>query len=141
MSIKKTFKEIIEFNNIFESLMKRIPTITETKLGYAQNRFFVKNIEPIFRDYNVALGNIRIEHALTNKDTGAVLLKSDTPRGYEYDPAGLKKVFKAEQNLDNEWNAKEFDLIPFICSTENLPKELNDIEKELFEGLIIKLID
>lgn len=135
----KTFKEILDFNTAWKELIGRAPEIVSSKLGYAFNRFYKKSIEPVFAEYNVELGSIRAEHALTDKETGAILLEPGTPRGFKYSPTGVKGVLRAEHELGLEWHPKEFPIEPYFCKTENLPPTLTEEEKEAFDGWIINL--
>jgi len=132
--IKKTFKDLEEIDSIVGSIYHKNPEIKDTKFGYAYKRFSEKNLIPIFKQYNELLSDIRIENALEDEKTKAILHK-EGGRGFEYSKEGLKAVIKAERELGKEWNDKEFEIEPYIISEENLP-ELNDEQKEILEGVL-----
>ncbi len=135
-TIKMTFKQMREFNQTWKSLVEATPILLFTKFGYAVKGFMEKNIIPVFTEYNSLLVMIRIEHALENPTTKAVLIKQDGPngRGFEYGKEGLKAVIKAETDLEKEWDIKEYKVEPMIC--KDLPR-LNKDEKEVFAGYVI----
>ena len=137
-AIKMTFKDMKRFNAMWNNYKKYNPDVEQTKLGYAFKKFFVKSIEPVFEEYNLLLSVIRVENALEDEKTKAVLTKNDTMiggRGFEYSKDGLKAVMKAEVALDDEWDPKEFTVEPFI--TKDVPKKLTEEEQETFKGFII----
>lgn len=137
--VKMTFKQMKQFNHTWNEMVRFQPSLTETKLGYTFKKFFNKNIEEVFTKYNEQLGMIRIENALEDKTTKAVLTKDDIKqggRGFEYSKEGLKAVIKAENELANEWDDKEYEVEPFIC--KDAPKKtLTEEQVEIFTGLII----
>lgn len=139
--IEKTFKDLTEFNVVWNKWVRKNPVIENTKIGYAITKFIKKSIQPVFDEYNLALGQIRVQHALTDKTTGALLIDPNpNGRGFQYDRDGLRAVLKAEFELDKEWNPKLFHVEPYICKKENLPVEgLTDEQEEVFGGLIINL--
>ncbi len=133
--IKKTFKELSFMNNLYNEMLKENPKIENTKFGYAFNRFFRKNLDQIFKDYNTILADIHIDNALTDKDTGEILFdRESSARGFKFSPEKLKLIMKKERELQEEWNQKEYEVEPFIAT--EVPS-LNETQKEAFEGLII----
>lgn len=135
--IKMTFKQMREMNGAFSILEHKNPLIAETKFGYAFKRFFEKNIAHVFKEYNMKLSIIRIESALTDEKTKAVLTSDDAQkggRGFQYNKEGLKDVMVAESKLEENWDSKEYDVEPFI--SKDVPK-LNESEIEVFKGFII----
>lgn len=135
--MKKTFKEIKEIDNIHGALIRSNPGFKETKLGYALKRFTDKNLVKIYGEFNDALNTVRIDNALTDKDTGAVLYEApNVGREFKYDKEGLKNVIKAEDAVLKEWESKEFELEVFICKDLGKVK-LTDDQKEALAGVVI----
>lgn len=138
--IKKTFKELNKFSDVVRNMVGKNKDLMETKFGYAIKRFEEKNLSEIYREYNQELTMVRIDHALANKDTGA-LVRDPNPqsqRGFEFDKEGLKAVIKAEMKIEKEWMPKEFEVQPYICKPENLPKDLTEEQIEVFTGLVME---
>lgn len=136
-TVKVTFKAFKNIMSTWNGMVDEDETVLSTKLGYAVKRFFDKNLESVFEEYNVKLSTIRIDHALTDEKTKALLkreVKKHGEREFEYDKEGLKATLEAERKLEKEWQNKEFDVTPFIC--KDLP-ELNEIQKEAFKGYVI----
>jgi hypothetical protein len=150
--MKKTFKQIREFNIASEGFMKRNPTNMQTKLGYALKRVSEKSISKAAKEYSNAYSEsyytnvekIQIDNALTDKVTGAILAApKDSERPYLYDKEGLKAVMEAEnrfsketaQALLEEFDSKEFEIDPFLA--KELPEDLTDEEIEAFKGFVI----
>lgn len=134
--MKKTFKEFTEMNGAYAQLKQINPKIDNTKFGYAWKKFFSKNVEPIFNEYNTCVADTRIDLALTDKVTGEMLIDPMPGRGFKYDKEGMKAVIKAEQKLEKEWEGKEYNVTPYIC-TAQIP-EMNEQQQEIFEGTIIE---
>lgn len=133
----KTFRELNKFSEVVKQLITRNPELIDTKLGYAIKRFEETNLTTIFRDFNRALGDVRIDHALTDKVTGAIIRDNTAGvRGFAYDKAGLKAVIKAETAIENEWLDKEFEVKPFICTADLGQFNLTEEEVEVFTGLV-----
>lgn len=128
-----TFEHFNKISNTWSRMVKNNPKLSETKMGYAIKRFFEQNLEVVFDEYNLKLSTIRIDNALTDEKTKAVLTANNN-RGFEYDREGLKKVLKQEHELDNEWKAKEFDVVPFIC--KDIP-EMDEVEFDTFKGFVL----
>lgn len=133
--MKKTFKELKGIDGIYGDLLGRIENFEQTKLGYAFKRFSDKNLTKLFSDYNSALQDMKIDHALTDKETGAILYTPDR-KDYLYTPENLKTVLKKSREMQDEWSPKEFDVEPFICKNIDAVN-LTDDEKEQLEGVII----
>jgi hypothetical protein len=149
--MKKTFKQVQEFNNAVNSFMTRNEINKETKLGYAIIKISNGAIKKILREYQLAyqelyyekVQRVHIDAALTDKVTGAVL---QTPRGserpYMYDAAGLKAVMECERAFVKEgelfldaWNEKEFEFEPHYAV--EVPEDITPSEKEAFTGFVI----
>lgn len=134
--MKITFQKLIEVNGYFNQVFRQYAS---TKFGYAIKKFIEKNIKKVIEDYQEALYNVRIEYALTDPKTGAIIYDSEANeqngrRPFAYTPDKLKEIISAEKVLLAEWNLKEFEVEPYICT--EVP-ELSDEVKELLIGLII----
>jgi len=135
--MKKTFKELNRFSGVVKNLVNKNPAIMETKFGYAIKRFEEVSLTDPYQDYNSELSMVRIDHALTDKVTGALSKDLTSQRGFAYDREGMKMVIRAEQAIEKEWADREFDVTPYICKVENLPKDLTEEEIECFAGLVM----
>lgn len=133
--MKITFKQAGEINKSLEHIYAKNPGLEKTKFDYAQKRFFEKNFSKIFNEYNQKLANIRINNALEDKTTGEILLDQMNPREFKYSKEGLIKCLNEEKELENEYNAKEIEVEPFISSF--VPEVTTETEKELLTGLLI----
>lgn len=132
-----TFKEMKEFNGVWKTMKALTPTLEQTKFGYAVKRFLDKNIIPVFDQYNEKLSIIRIENALEDANTKAVITKNDAimgGRGFEYSRDGLKTVIKEEIKLDAEWDPKSFKIEPVVA--KDVPK-LTEEQTDTFKGRVI----
>ena len=136
MSIKKTFEELKKFNGYAQFLMQTKPEIAQTKFGYSIKRFMEKNLTKIFGDFNAEIDNIRIDNALEDEKTKAILqAPKDSARPFLYSKEGLKAVIKAENDIMAKWDKKEFEIEPFICKDK--PEDLTGEQIEVFKGLIV----
>ena len=134
--IKKTYKELNELDSVVAEMYIKNPDLKNGKFGYAYKRFYEKNLKTPFMDYFQALSDIRIDNALVDEKTKA-LLTTDKGRGFEYSKEGLKEVIKAEKKLEIEWFKKDIEVEPYIIKEENLP-ELNEEQIELMTGILIE---
>lgn len=130
----KTFKDLLDFNEVVNELYKKTPEMPNTKFGYALKRFTDKNIVPAFKEYGEKMADIRIENALTDEKTKAVILDAN-PRGFAYSKEGLQAVVKAERELEKSFETKEFTIEPYISS--EAPESLTQEQVEIFTGLVI----
>lgn len=136
--IKKTFKELNKFTQVFKELIEADENFINTKLGYACKRFEELNLTKYYKEYNEALLDVRLDHALVDKITDAVLRdESKTGRGFQYNKEGFKAVIKAEKEVEKKWEDKECEVEPFICKPENVPFDLSEDHKEVLTGLVI----
>ncbi len=149
--IKKTFKQIREFNQAVNSFINRKPTNIQTKLGYAIKRVSDVSIKEAVEKYQKEQANllfntvekVQIDNALTDPVTKAVLTApKDSDRPYLYDAKGLLVVREAERKFNDlvadllsEWDNKEFDIDTYFAVS--LPHDLTEIEKEAFTGFAI----
>jgi len=128
--IKITFEKMLEISNEFR---KFLVSDKETKFTYGINKFYNLNMKKVFDEYNEELAEIRINKALIDETTKAIIYDETNPRGFSYDKVGLLAVIKEEKALVNKWNIKEFTVTPYICS--DVPK-LTQLQEELFKGLV-----
>lgn len=138
LTIKKTFKELSEIDGIVGGLYQKNPTLRDTKFGYAYKRFSEKNIAPTVKLYSDVLNDIRIDNALTDETTHALLIDKESTRGFKYSKEGLKSVIKEERNLQEKFDVKEIDVEPFISTF--VPADLSNLsneQKELLTGLLL----
>ena len=134
--MKKTFEELKEID-ILHGKLRQIEGFDNTKFGYCFKKFSDKNIVKAFKEFNEILEDVRIDNALTDKKTAAILYK---PNGqFEFGKEGLKNVLKKSKELENKWNSKLIEVIPFICKEIPDTVELLDEEKDLIDGVIINL--
>ena len=89
------FERLQKVDLIYGSLLKE-ESFENTKLGYAFKRFVDKN-KQFFVDYNEALHEVRIDNALTDEKTKALIIDNSTGRGYAYGKEELKKLLKEEK--------------------------------------------
>lgn len=133
--MKKTFKELNEIDLIHGNLLAK-EGFRVTKLAYAFKRFTDKNLVKIFSEFNISNQDIRIDNALVNETTKAIIYKPDG-QDFEYSKEGLKNVMKQLRENKEKWDIKEFEVEPFICS------DLGDVtftedEIEKLKGVIIE---
>jgi hypothetical protein len=135
--MKKTFKELVEIDSFIGNLYKENKELELSKFGYCYKRFAEKSYYNVLKEYQQKIQDIRIDCALENNDTKAVITDNDNPRGYKYTKEGLKKVSREENKLSEEWDLKEFDIEPFFCKEENIPL-LTEGQREKLLGVIIE---
>lgn len=138
--MKITFAKILEISGLLLDLEQRIEGLNLTKFGYASKRLREKSISPVFGEYNFELESIRIDNALVDPATKAILtvpfdVKNPGGRLYKYDKEGLKRLMKAERDLRDEFDVKEFEITPFISSY--IPNEITPDEYEMLEGIVL----
>ena len=134
--MKITFEDLRKFNQVTANLFARKSVYRESKLGYAIKRFTDINLIKIFNEYNNELEMARIDHCLADPITKAVMLASGgSQRMYQYSKEGLKAVLKAELDLIEKWDKKEFEVKPWICLEP--PKDLTEEEMETMKRLVI----
>lgn len=131
-----TFKELREISIIVSDLYIKFPNLGDTKFGYSWKRFYEKNIEKTTQEFQQALTDARIDNALVDPITKAVLLdeKDKIHGGFKFDKDGAKKVSRDEQKIVDEFNAKEIEVTPYISP---FVPELNEEQKELLKGILI----
>ncbi len=133
--MEKTYKELDRLDNAVAEMFKKYPDLISAKFGYHYRIFHEKNLKLVFSEYNKALAHIRIDYALVNPATKALMV-SGNPRGFEYSKEGLKEVMDAESNLENEWQDKKFEIEPYMIGVENIPNITFELT-ELSKGILI----
>jgi len=150
--IKKSFKEIRNFNATVNTYFKRVPEVVNTKLGYAIKKISETEIKKVLEKYQETYQNLfhnelekkQIDLALTDIKTGAILF---TPKGsdrpYQYDKKGLLAIIEVERNfnkliqkMNEDFDEREFEIESFIVT--DVPKNLLENEVEAFSGFVIK---
>ena len=157
--IKKTFKEIATFNGMGQGFLRRKPTNPQTKLGYAVTKLLDGDVAKCIKEYQryyqdfwfENLEKELINNALTDKETGALLLnpnntKEHPDRKYLYDKAGELKVREAERTFEALWETenekyekKELEIKEHLVT--DLPLDLSAGEKEAFDGFVLNKSD
>lgn len=132
--IKKTFKELLEIDEVHGKLLQQ-EGFENTKLGYSLKRFSDKNIKKIFTDFNDVKQNIRIDNALVDEKTGALLYHTDG-QSFKFTKEGLKRVISSIREATDVWDSKEFDVEPMIC-TELTGIELTGEDREILKDVVI----
>lgn len=133
-TIKKTFAELMEIDEIVGVLYTRNPLIRNGRFGYWYTKFYKKNITPITNEIAEKIADNRLDNAMIDKDTNEILYSEDK-KSYRIDKEGQKKVNEFQRAIYKEYNEKEFDIIPQISS--EVPVELLDEEKKVLKGLVI----
>lgn len=133
--MKITFQKFRTITDTLNDIFIATPSVEHTKFGYAVKRFIEKSANPILKDYNVELNDIRIDHALIDPTTQAVLTDKDSDRGYKYGKDGLKSVIKAENEFTKAYDEKEVEIEPYI--SKEVP-ELTEEQRETLLGILIE---
>src|SRR5258708_5668304 len=129
----KTFRELQDLDQLVGGLYARVPTVKDTKFGYAYKRFVEKNYIPTLKDFQEEIATVRVEFALEDDKTKEILIDRANPRGYKYSKAGTKQVMFEEKKVMDKWDTFEIEIKPFISSY--VPVELNEEEIESLKGL------
>lgn len=135
MSNTKTFRELQEVDQLVGTLYQKDENLKDTKFGYAYKRFADKFYIPILKELDEALINVRVEHALEDPVSKEILMDTKTARGFKYSKEGIKKVIEAERNVVKEYEAKAFEVEPFVSSY--VPEYLTEEEAEQLKGIIL----
>lgn len=133
----KTFKQLNEIDNTVGAMYLENPDLKNSKFGYGYKRFYQKNLETAFQEYKEELLNTRIDHALVDEKTKAILTDKDSTRGFMYDKIGIRNVIKAEKDLAEKYMEKEYEIEPYFIAPENLP-ELSESELEVLKGVLVE---
>ena len=133
--MKKTLKEIFDIDEVVAKLYKADENLQKGKFGYAYKRYYAKSYTPALEEFQNGILTIRINNALEDPTTKALLLDPENPRGYKYSKEGLKKCIEEENKYKHETYEKEFDIFPFISPT--IPENLSDEDREILTGVVI----
>lgn len=133
--ITKTFKELQELDQIVGGMYRVDPLLKDTKFGYAYKRLCDKYYIPAIKDYNEAINDARIDHALEDPVTKEILRDSKSPRGYKYSKEEEKKIAHEERKITDAWNLKEIQVEPFISA--HIPPELTEEQTAALTGILI----
>jgi hypothetical protein len=132
----KTFKEIKEIDNVIGIIFKRNKELENSKFGYACKRFAEKNYVLVSRELGDKIQDIRILNALENPTTKEIIKDpSDMMRGFKYSKEGLINCIKQERDIISEFEKKEIEIEPYICTS--IPESITESEQEELRGLII----
>lgn len=135
--ITRTFKELKEIDVMIGRMYKEDTELRDGKFGYGYKRFAEKNFYPKNKEYFQELSDVRIDNALVDEKTKALLIDSNPlSRGFQYDKEGLKALMKAERVLEDKWDNKVVEIEPYIVKKEDLPK-LTEVQKEALKGVLI----
>lgn len=130
----KTFKELLQVDMVVAQLYKQDPKLKDTKFGYAYKKFFQKNIEPTQKSINEEMEDIRIDNALEDEKTKAVILDEKSSTGYAHSKEQWKNINKQIRELSEKYENKEIEVEPYISS---YVPEMTDEQAELLTGIII----
>lgn len=150
--MKKTFKDIRQFNIAVETWARQKPENLQTKLGYAMKRVTDNSVAKAIKEYQSAyqeafyenVERVHVDHALTDPTTKAILTAPQgSQRPYLYDKEGMKIVMDAERKFNSvtapalleEWDNKEFEIDPYIAT--ELPDDLSDEMKDALKGFVL----
>lgn len=136
--MKKTFLELRELDGIIVQLYIKTPSLKDTKFAYGYNKFYSKNYQSIYKEFQDAIINVQIENALTDPTTKALITDPMSPRGFKYSMEGLKAVLKAENEINDKFNLKEIECEPYMC--RDVPV-LNEVQSQGMQGLLIPIKD
>ena len=132
--MKKTFLELLQVDGVVGALYKANPELRESKFGYAYNKFYKDNIQPTSELLAEEINLARIDNALEDEKTKAIIRDEKSPRGYAYSKEGEKAVIAAEKTISQKFEQKEIEIKPYISSY--IP-EMTEEQKELLKGLVI----
>jgi len=134
--MEKTYKELLEIDSLIAELFTKNPKLKEGKFAYGYKRFCDNNTNKIVDEINERVTDIRVENALTNKETGELVYDGQGPqRQYKYTKEGMLKMNKEVRKLNKEYEGKVITIKPYIVS--EIP-EMLDEEKKLLVGCLIE---
>lgn len=119
----KTFKELWDLDNVVGGMYQENPELKEGRFAYGYKRFAEGNFYPMLKEYNLELSDLRIDNALVDEKTKALLIEN-SPRGFQYGKSELKTVIHAENDLIIKFNLKEIEIKKYILKQEDIPVEL-----------------
>ncbi len=134
--MKKTFKQLLEIDEVVTELYKKTPELKDTKFGYAYKRFFEKNTNPLFKKFKENMADLSVEHALESKETKEIL--TDDKGNYKYSKEGKMALTKAQRKFNDEIESEEIEIEPYI--SPYIPA-LTDEQFEALEGTLVESVE
>ncbi len=128
----KTLSQLKDAEQVIAELFEQNPELEKSKLKYAWKRFSEKNLVPIYKEIQEKIADERLKNALTDKATKEVLFTEGPKPTYKFDKAGTQAVIEFTRDVEKEYDAKEFEVKPFIITDV-----LDEYQKEVLTGLII----
>ncbi len=136
VKVKKTYKQLQDVDFLVGVLYKENPELEKSKFGYAWKRFVQKNYLKHMKEFQSEIMDVRIDNALEDEKTKALLTDQANPRGYKYSKEGLKAVVKKENAINDKWADKIIEVEPYVIPVESLPT-LTEDETEELTGILI----
>ena len=134
--MKKTFKELMEIDQMVGELYSKFTTLKYTEFGYAYKRFADNFYLPLIDQYREKIQATRIFHAMEDKKTKEILKDpTDILRGFRYTKEGLLAVIAEEKDILSEFNNKEVEIES--CVSSFVPEGLTDKQRELLTGIVL----
>lgn len=140
-SLKKSYNDLFDFiregNKYLESEIApangagKAQFGRDTKFGYAISKVIKMN-KKLQSEYQNDGQDIRIDFAMTDEKTKAVLLEANG--GFKYTQDAMKLCNKKIMNL----GFQEVEIQNYIVAKENVPANLNDTQKEVFMDFVIE---
>lgn len=127
--IKTTLRDVINFANSASRWMSIQEKQPQTKLSYAVARMLKRCQKPI-EDYNAKIEDIRLDNALEDEKTKAVL--RDEAQQYKFSKEGLRKIIEEQRKLLDG----EIEIEPYIATA--IPDDLSDDARVAFEGFVLE---
>lgn len=125
--MKVNYEKLIEFLQVSARWISD-KNNAKTKLGYAIERVR-KNCKRHIDAYNEAVQDLQVDNAATD-DKGVLLTEENG--AYKYTREGMKNLNKAIREL------RKKDVEVEVYHASELPEELSDEMKEVFDGFVIK---
>lgn len=151
--IKKTFREIFEYNNTVTSFINRNPKNANTHLAVVINRLapvINKEMKPynkIVKKYNKKMDDLKADFAHVDSEDVLQFEMIDSGNGqktkeYKYKRGKYKelgdKLIELTDKMDEELEAFMEQVIEFYPKfSVRIPADLTEWEKEVFSGIII----
>lgn len=130
MTLQKSYNQLLDLNGIIGSYIKKHP---DDKISEAAKKFSEKQLVKRFEDYNDEVDDLQRNNCLTDDAKKGAIMKDE--RGERmYSIAGETKL-KAEIKLLKEKKVEIHSRI--VEDIDDLIKDLNETEKEAFEGIFI----
>lgn len=151
--IKKTFREIFEYNSTVAQFFKRNPKNENTHLAVAINRLApsinkgVKPYNKLAKKWNKKMEDLKSDYASTDSDGvlqfDMVDFGNGKVREYKYKATKFKELGDKLNELEEarEQQMEEYidnEFIEFFPKfSVSIPSDLTEWEKEIFSGIVI----